>query len=81
MSVVSNLKGEGGFVRINDTSTHGGVFDSIQANADTVIAALVAPNCSGDLTAIPMPAGAIIQGKFTSITLTSGDVMAYNICG
>jgi len=49
----------------------------IQALSDTVIASLTSSTMTGTLTAIPLPAGAAIYGYFTSITLTSGKVVAY----
>lgn len=73
---VTNLKGEDGALYITDTNPHVGVFESIQA-LEAAVAALVSPNIVGALGAVPIPAGAIIYGRITSITLASGKVMAY----
>lgn len=65
---------------ITNTSTTtpvgGFVFVAIQAIEDTVINTS-ASNISG-LTGATLLAGMTIYGRFTSITLTSGKVIAYN---
>jgi len=53
----------------------GYVFVAIQVTEDAVIAALVG-NMS-NATNITLPAGHTLYGRFTSITLTSGKVVAY----
>lgn len=73
---ISNLKGDSGGKYISDTTPTTGNFDAIQAVAASV-AALVSSNITGDLSAVPIPAGAIIYGNYTSITLASGKVFAY----
>lgn len=73
---VTNLKGDKGALYITDTGAHTGNFDAIQALEDAV-ADLVSTNVTGTLTSVPIPAGVVIYGKFTSITLASGKVMAY----
>jgi hypothetical protein len=48
--------------------------------SDTVLAALVSDTTSpitGTITGITFGAGTIIYGKFTSVTLTSGSLIAY----
>ena len=55
----------------------GGPWASIQATAAAVVN-VTAENWSGDgTTAVDIPAGASIFGYFTSITLTSGKIIAY----
>jgi hypothetical protein len=62
---------------INDTSAHTGRFGKIVALQDSVIATLVAENIIGDLTSLQFKSTAEIEGVVTSITLTSGTVIAY----
>jgi len=64
---------------INDTSAHTGRFGCIQALKDSEIATLVAENISGDLTSIDLKSNCKIEGVITSITLTSGTVIAYKL--
>ena len=65
---------------ISDTAAHTGRFGEIVALEDSVIASLTAKDWTGNaLTAIPLKATGEIEGVFTSITLTSGTVVAYRI--
>jgi len=64
---------------INDTAAHTGRFGCIQALKDSEIATLVAENVTGDLTSIDLKSNCKIEGVITSITLTSGTVIAYLI--
>ena len=64
---------------INDTSTVTGRFGKIVAINNAVVATLVAENISGDLTALNLNATGEICGVITSITLTSGTVVAYRL--
>ena len=64
---------------INDTSAHTGRFGCIQALKDSEIATLVAENVTGDLTSIDLKSNCKIEGLITSITLTSGTVIAYSL--
>lgn len=65
---------------ISDTVAHTGRFGEIVALEDSVIASLTAQDWTGNaLTAIPLKATGEIEGVFTSITLTSGKVVAYRI--
>lgn len=65
---------------ISDTSAHTGRFGEIVALEDSVIASLTAQDWTGNaLTAIPLKAAVEIEGVFTSITLTSGTVVAYRL--
>lgn len=73
---VRNIKGEGGSVYIDDTAAHAGPFDAIQALEATVVNALIG-NMDDFAAGMPLPAGAVIFGLFSSITLTSGKVIAY----
>ena len=64
---------------INDTSAHTGRFGCVQALKDSEIDTLVAENISGDLTSIDLKSNCKIEGIITSITLSSGTVIAYKL--
>ena len=65
---------------IYDTAAHTGRFGKIVALEDSVINTATAVNYTGNtLSAIPFKASCEIEGVFTSITLTSGTVVAYKI--
>ncbi len=65
---------------IDDTAAHAGRFGKIVALEDSVIASLTAMDYTGNtLSAIPINAGSEMEGVFTSITLTSGTVIAYKL--
>ena len=69
---------------INDTATHSGSWFAIQATEDTVLATQASnidnldDICTGQ-DATTLAANTVIYGSFTSIDLTSGAVIAYNI--
>lgn len=73
----TNLKGEKGGLYITDTAAHVGRFDAILVH-EAAVAAVVSENITGTLSAVVLPAGMVWYGKFTSITLASGKVTAYN---
>jgi hypothetical protein len=66
---------------IDDTAVaHTGRFGKIVALEDSVIASLTAQDWTGNtLSAIPFKASCEIEGVFTSVTLTSGTVVAYRL--
>jgi len=65
---------------IDDTAAHTGRFGEIVALEDSVIASLTAVDYTGNArTAFPLKASCEMCGVFTSITLTSGTVVAYKI--
>lgn len=65
---------------IDDTVAHTGRFGEIVALEDSVIATLTAMDYTGNaLAAIPLKASCELCGVFTSITLTSGTVVAYRL--
>ena len=66
-------------VILNDTSTVTGRFGCIKALKDSVIAEIIAENITGDLTSIEFKSNCAIEGVITSITLTSGTVIAYRL--
>ena len=69
-----------GFEYISDTAAHVGRFHEVMALEATVIASAVVQNQTGNtFTAVPLGAGDSIKGVFTSVTLTSGKVVAYKI--
>lgn len=72
--------GENGFDYITDTAAHSGNYYYIQAVTDTVIASITYANpltvtCTPD--ADLLKAGNTLAVPFTSITLTSGKIIAY----
>ena len=84
--MASEYRGLGlnGGIYINDTAVHTGKFFAIQATEDTVLAAQASnitnldDICTGQ-DSTTLSAGTVLYGNFTSIDLTSGAVIAYNI--
>lgn len=69
-----------GFEYITDTAAHVGRFHEIYALEDSVINTATIKNQSGNtFSAVALKAGDSIKGIFTSVTLTSGRVVAYKI--
>jgi hypothetical protein len=67
-----------GFEYINDTAAHAGRFSRIYATSAAVISTATVAGATGNaFSAVPLAAGAYIDGQFRSITLTSGTVVAY----
>ena len=65
---------------IDDTAAHTGRFGKIVALEDSVINALSAEDYTGNaLSAVPLKASFELYGVFTSVTLTSGTVVAYRL--
>ena len=83
---VSEYRGLGlnGGAYINDTATHTGNWFAIQATETTVLATQASnitnldDICTGE-DATELAANTVLYGNFTSIDLTSGAVIAYNI--
>ena len=83
---VSEYRGLGlnGGEYISDTNVHTGNWFAIQATEATVLAAQTSnisnleDICHGS-DATELAAGTVLYGNFTSIDLTSGAVIAYNI--
>ena len=86
-SPVSLSLGQLGSLYITDTGAHSGDWGAITAVADAVIGTLVSGKAhdgvtdvmKGTLTSVPLPAGVTIFGRFITITLASGKVIAYNV--
>ena len=84
--MASEYRGLGlnGGIYINDTAAHTGKFFAIQATEATVLTAQTSnitnldDICTGQ-DATELAAGTVLYGNFSSITLTSGAVIAYNI--
>ena len=72
------LGADTGGTYITGTDPVTGSFYAITAIEATVIAALISSNLEGTLTSVPVPAGCTIYGRFSSIDLASGKVIAYN---
>ena len=66
---------------ITDAVQHTGTWSHVLILSNTVFLSLTdaSQTLSGTLASASFPAGAIITGAFTIITLTSGAVMAYNL--
>lgn len=65
---------------ISDTSAHTGRFGKVVALENSVIATLVAEDITGNaLTSVTLNADCEICGVITSVTLTSGSVIAYRL--
>ena len=68
---------------INDTAAHTGRFGKMVALQDSVIATLVSENItengSSTINGITMKASSEVCGVITSITLASGQVIAYSL--
>lgn len=76
--VINTSMGNRGGLYITDTNPknpiNGSVFNAIQVITDCVI------TCIGNITSITsvtLVAGTVIYGRYTSITLASGSVIAY----
>jgi len=86
MASTSEYRGLGlnGGEYINDTAVHTGNWFAIQATEDSVLAAQASnitnldDICTGQ-DATTLSAGMVLYGNFTSIDLTSGAVIAYNV--
>ena len=74
-----DLQGQGGGIAISDVDTYTGNFRWIQVVSDCVISTIESSNIDSVsvIAGITIPAGVGIGGRFTSISLTSGAVIAY----
>ena len=86
MASTSEYRGLGlnGGAYLNDTAVHTGTWFAIQATEDTVIQAQASnitnlDNICQPVDNITLAAGMVLYGSFTSIDLTSGAVIAYNV--
>ena len=85
-SSTSEYRGLGlnGGIYINGTDVVTGNFFAIQATEDTVIQAQASnitnlDNICQPVDNVTLSAGTVLDGNFTSIDLTSGAVIAYNV--
>jgi hypothetical protein len=80
---ITNLTGRQGGQVIVDTAAYtpptGASWHAIQIVQQAVIAAVTAssPTNATALVGLVLPAGLVIYGNFTALTLTSGKVIAY----
>lgn len=81
---MSTSMGQSGADWIDNTTVLTGDWAVIQAITDTVFAAMTCSTISINGGAVPatwatkaITAGTVLYGRFTSITLTSGSVVAY----
>ena len=65
---------------ISDTAAHTGRFGKVVALENTVIASMTADDITGNtLSAVTLNSSCEVCGVITSITLTSGSVLAYRL--
>ena len=70
----------GGFEFISDTNAHTGRFSKVYFKEDSVISAITVKNATGNsLASETFVADTYICGIITSIKLTSGACIAYNL--
>lgn len=81
--ILESALGKGGPIRVTDTSETtpdaGYVFCSIQAETDTVINTAVGNFTANSFDGATITAEGIRYGRFTSVTLTSGAVILYQM--
>lgn len=77
--LMENSMGVNGAEFISDTVIHTAVdsYVSLQVVSDMVISAIVGSFTGNTLVGVLLPQGTVLYGKFKSITLTSGQVIAY----
>lgn len=81
-ATVSLRVGNDGYLGPNDgeyatTGTLSGDYGMIFAHSAAVLN-LTSSTITGTLTSVEIPAGAYYRGRFSSITITSGKITAYN---
>lgn len=69
--------GQYGFTYESGTTARTGVFFKIHCITTTTFNTLTGNHDGDTFTGVAFPAGTIIYGRFTAITLTSGSVIAY----
>ena len=76
-----NRLGESGVDFIKDTNNHDGAWHAIAIIEAAIFTTLTDATSSllGTLISITFPAGLIISGHFTSLTMSSGAIAAYNL--
>ncbi len=76
VQILEKQIGANGSILVNDTSANAGNFFAVQVIADTVFTTLTG-NITGDFSGVTIPAGTIIYGSFTVVTLASGTAILY----
>lgn len=71
-----NMKGENGGI-YGSAGVYNGDFDTIFAH-DAVVVSLVAPKLQGVLANVAIPAGVYYFGRFSQVTVVSGNATIYN---
>lgn len=76
-----SLDDTNGFVVVSGTATVTGRFSALQAVSAAVLdgTGTACANATGSLDNLPIPVGSEIYGYFTSVTLKSGTVLAYQL--
>lgn len=75
--ILEEQMGKAGFEFISDTAAHIGKFCALRLVSDTVFAAILPAPSGNTFTGVTIPSGTTIPGTFTSVTLTSGSLMAF----
>lgn len=63
---------------IRDTAAHTGTWCAFSVLEDATFSALTSSDITGTLTGFAIPIGVTIYGTVTSLTLSSGKIIAYN---
>jgi hypothetical protein len=77
---VRNLKGENGATVVPATKSATGSFGALQCITASQLSALGSnyDQSLGSITGKSLPAGTVLYGRFTNLTVSSGLVMAYH---
>jgi hypothetical protein len=76
--VIAGVFGEDGGIIIQNTSAATGDFNCLYPLVDSVISAATLVGFTGSLAGLTLTAGIPFYGRCTSVTLTSGKIIAYN---
>ena len=76
-SLRDDILGRGEFEFVSNTAAHTGDFIGLQTIEPTVFSAILPAPTGNTFTGETIPANTMIMGKFTSVTLTSGALIAY----
>ena len=74
---VREVAGSGAVEYITSTAVKVGTWKQVHCLTDTVFSVFSRTGATGSITGITLPAGTLLIGPVTAITLTSGAVAAY----
>ena len=75
---VREAAGSGDVLYVTDTAVKTGTWKQVHCLTDTVFSVFSRTGATGSITGITLPAGTLLIGPVTVITLTSGAVAAYS---